>query len=202
MGKEINSVLRDNILLAALDELESHGPEFHMDDLARRLHISKRTIYEYFPSKYDVIEQTLVKLAIGVLKRHEELVANESMTFEEKLNAYFSTNPVTNKVFSMRKAKQIFTIVPKICDVLESYAVQDWKLLEQIFRQAHSSEEFIDFDTSLLMHMLRSASEGVLDYVEKTDCDYSYPEYMQRCIRIIVCGIKKDRRSVLHDTKK
>lgn len=105
MGKEINSVLRDNILLAALDELESHGPEFHMDDLAWRLHISKRTIYEYFPSKYDVIEQTLVKLAIGVLKRHEELVANESMTFEEKLNAYFSTNPVTNKVFSMRKAK-------------------------------------------------------------------------------------------------
>ena len=87
------------------------------------------TSYEYFPSKYDVIEQTLVKLAIGVLKRHEELVANESMTFEEKLNAYFSTNPVTNKVFSMRKAKQIFTKVPKICDVLESYAVQDWKLL-------------------------------------------------------------------------
>lgn len=201
MSKEINSELRDNILLATLDELDCQGPDFHMDDLARRLHISKRTIYEHFPSKYDVIQQALAKLAMSVLKRHEELVANDSMTFEEKLIAYFSSNPLTNKGFSMRRAKQIFTKLPKVCEVLDSCAAEDWKLLEQIFSQAQRSEEFIDFDTSLLIHMLRSASEGLLDYVEKSDRDYSYPEYMQRCIRIILYGIKKDRRSVLHDTK-
>ena len=47
----MNKDIREQILQAAIDELRVHGPNFHMDDLARRLRISKRTLYEHFSSK-------------------------------------------------------------------------------------------------------------------------------------------------------
>jgi len=43
--------IRTHVLRVALEELNQRGPAFHMDDLARRLHISKRTLYENFSSK-------------------------------------------------------------------------------------------------------------------------------------------------------
>lgn len=44
----MNIDMREQILQASLDELRMHGPNFHMDDLARRLRISKRTLYGTF----------------------------------------------------------------------------------------------------------------------------------------------------------
>lgn len=40
--------IRAKILAEALREIDRHGSAFHMDDLARKLRISKRTLYEYF----------------------------------------------------------------------------------------------------------------------------------------------------------
>ena len=49
--------IRAKILAEALREIDQHGAEFHMDDLARQLRISKRTLYEYFSSKQEIVEQ-------------------------------------------------------------------------------------------------------------------------------------------------
>ena len=40
--------IRAKILAEALREINRHGSDFHMDDLARNLRISKRTLYENF----------------------------------------------------------------------------------------------------------------------------------------------------------
>lgn len=43
--------MKDSILAAATEEIRPHGSSFRMEDLARRLNISKRTLYENFRSK-------------------------------------------------------------------------------------------------------------------------------------------------------
>lgn len=40
--------MKQRILDAAVAEIELHGSSFRMDDLAKRLNISKRTLYENF----------------------------------------------------------------------------------------------------------------------------------------------------------
>lgn len=194
----MNKDIREQILQAAIDELRVHGPNFHMDDLARRLRISKRTLYEHFSSKQEMIIEALYSLMDEVYTRHMKLLQNQELTAEEKLIEYFNVN-ASGKVFSMRKAKEIFTKMPEICATMQTYSKRDWQILEQIFEQAQENDEFIDFDKTLLIHMLHSAADDVLDYVEQTDQDYSFPEYMEKCIRIILYGIKKDRGLTLHD---
>lgn len=43
MRKRSRQDIRQDILNATLDEIEVQGPDFHMDDLARKMCISKRT---------------------------------------------------------------------------------------------------------------------------------------------------------------
>lgn len=42
------ATMKQRILDAAVAEIELHGSSFRMDDLAKRLNISKRTLYENF----------------------------------------------------------------------------------------------------------------------------------------------------------
>lgn len=52
--------MKQRILDAAVAEIELHGSSFRMDDLAKRLNISKRTLYENFHSKNEIIERILL----------------------------------------------------------------------------------------------------------------------------------------------
>ena len=128
----MNKDIREQILQAAIDELRVHGPNFHMDDLARRLRISKRTLYEHFSSKQEMIIEALYSLMDEVYTRHVKLLQNQELTAEEKLIEYFNVN-ASGKVFSMRKAKEIFTKMPEICATMQTYSKRDWQILEQIF---------------------------------------------------------------------
>ena len=55
--------MKDSILAAATEEIRLHGSSFRMEDLARRLNISKRTLYENFRSKNEILERILSEKA-------------------------------------------------------------------------------------------------------------------------------------------
>ena len=48
--------MRSRIITAALVEMDEHGVRFTMNNLAARLGISKRTLYEHFDSKEVLVE--------------------------------------------------------------------------------------------------------------------------------------------------
>lgn len=52
--------MKDSILAAATEEIRLHGSSFRMEDLARRLNISKRTLYENFRSKNEIFGKNFI----------------------------------------------------------------------------------------------------------------------------------------------
>ena len=86
--------IRAKILAEALREINRHGSDFHMDDLARNLRISKRTLYENFSSKQEIIEQAIADFTDKIYAYHQRIVSDPAMTCEAKLIAYFDV-PVT-----------------------------------------------------------------------------------------------------------
>lgn len=52
--------MKQEIIKRAMDDFMRYGfKTFTMDDLARKLGMSKKTLYEYFPSKNDLVEACL-----------------------------------------------------------------------------------------------------------------------------------------------
>ena len=94
-------------------------------------------------------------------------------------------------VLSVRKTDEILRKMPEVCAALEERRRMDWELLGQLFEQAQQEDSFIEVDKFLLIHMLHSASDDILEYFDESEHEYSFSEYMEKCIRVILYGIKK-----------
>jgi AcrR family transcriptional regulator len=195
--------MRAAILTEALIELNNYGADFHMDDLARRLQISKRTLYQHFSSKQEIVKAAVMSVMTDIYEKHLIMMKDESLTIEEKIMKFFTIRSRYDKaigVCSVRRMNDVFMKMPEVWRDSEIYYKRDWAILDQCLDEAQKSELFENFDKPLLMHMLHSAAEDVLEYLNDVGQDYSFPDYMTKCLSIILYGIK-NRRHVTNDTK-
>lgn len=91
--------LRERIIIISLQEFRTNGiKSITMDDIAAKLKISKRTLYEIFEDKETLLKESIVyhrQLAEEALK---ELVAKSSNVLEVILNCYQGFIEMYNKV--------------------------------------------------------------------------------------------------------
>lgn len=186
--------IRERIIAEALREINRRGAEFHMDDLARTLRISKRTLYEHFLSKQEIIKESILSLISKIYDTHVMLLANTALSTEEKIIEFFNFKGADVAVLSVRKTDEILQKMPEIHDVLKEAKRKDWDLLGTLLDQALQEPAFKQFDKFLLLHMLQSATNEMIDYFNDVEQDYSFTEYMEKCVRVILYGIKEDRR--------
>lgn len=186
--------IRERIIAEALREINRRGAEFHMDDLARTLRISKRTLYEHFPSKQEIIKESILSLISKIYDTHVMLLANTALSTEEKIIEFFNFKRADVSVLSVRKTDEILQKMPEIHDVLKEAKRKDWDLLGTLLDQALQEPAFKQFDKFLLLHMLQSSTNEMIDYFNDVEQDYSFTEYMEKCVRVILYGIKEDRR--------
>lgn len=80
---------RSDIMQAALAEFCNKGVEaVSMSEIARRAQIGKSTIYEYFPSKDQLLLET-AQMVLDRLLEELEHVFSQKQTFREKLICYY-----------------------------------------------------------------------------------------------------------------
>ncbi len=198
---EMAKDIRERIIREALREINCRGSDFHMDDLARNLRISKRTLYEHFVSKQAIIEESLLSMMSEIQEEHRRLLADPDMTTEEKIISFFKVKSNNITVLSVRKTTDLMKKMPDVCKKLEVARKADWDILGQLLDVAQQEDDFKPFDKFLLLHMLYSAADDVINYFDKVKHDYSFPEYMERCICVILYGIKTDRGQLTNDKK-
>lgn len=186
--------IRERIIAEVLREINRRGAEFHMDDLARTLRISKRTLYEHFPSKQEIIKESILSLISKIYDTHVMLLANTALSTEEKIIEFFNFKRADVSVLSVRKTDEILQKMTEIHDVLKEAKRKDWDLLGTLLDQALQEPAFKQFDKFLLLHMLQSSTNEMIDYFNDVEQDYSFTEYMEKCVRVILYGIKEDRR--------
>lgn len=187
MAKDISK----DILQAALHEISKYGADFHMDDLAKNLHISKRTLYEHFSSKQEIVRAAFISVQDELYEQHLQILENPNISAEEKLIGYFQVKSPRVAVMTVREMNALLAKMPDVRSELLARSRRDWQLLQRFFEVAQESDAFRHFYTPLLMHMLQGAVNDILDHLHATERDYSYPEYMEECIRIILYGIKR-----------
>ena len=74
--KDDNSELREKILLSTMEVFNNKGLKFTMDDIAKNISISKKTIYKVFNDKEEMFLELVDYLFDGI-KDAEMQVAND-----------------------------------------------------------------------------------------------------------------------------
>lgn len=85
--------LRVRILDEAAKLFDEKGMRFTMDDLARSLAMSKKTIYTVFRTKRSIMTATIDRFFSEAYKEQEEILANTSLSTTEQLRRVIGSVP-------------------------------------------------------------------------------------------------------------
>lgn len=161
---EYKKELRGKLLSTAMAEFSSRGIKaVKMDDIAAKLGISKRTMYEIYSKKEDILLE-------GIL-RHDEIKENE---FAEFINeAPRTTMDILIEFFRMQMktaasvCPQFYSDLHKYQNVLETiskkHCESDQRALD-FFKKGIDEGYFrSDFDYTLLLTIVRQSMQYVMD---------------------------------------
>ena len=180
--------VKDKILAAAAIMIEEKGISFRMDDLAKALTISKRTLYEQFRSKHEIVETILVHGAEEFYRQHENIVNNESLTVEEVLDQYFKVRSNMYAAFNGESFIEIFLAIPQLQETLKTLFKKDWDLLKYYFiDQQEQGTIAQDVDIDIIIMMLQGAVRNIV--FESSSHHEDVYTYMPKIISVILQGI-------------
>jgi AcrR family transcriptional regulator len=143
--------LRNRILLAAAEELKTRGVKFTMSDLARRLRLSKTSLYEYFASKNELIHSILATAIQDVQEQETEIYSNCELSVVDKIQAVLKIVP---KVYGPIYSRNLY-------EDLRNYYPDEWELVEN-FRQEQLDNLISFIANNIEIHSLRPVNTFVL----------------------------------------
>lgn len=180
--------MKESILEAAAKEIELHGSSFRMDDLAKRMNISKRTLYENFRSKNEIIEQIMEEWADSFYTQHRSILMDKSLTVEEALYKHFSVRSTLYETLNAGHFKEMFESMPYLRDQIMDIFSKDWNLLEDYLHEKQDQGYLRkDVNVSIIILMI----QGLVRYVlhdKKEDPDRFY-ELMPEALQMLFEGI-------------
>ena len=128
--------MKEDIVKRALNDFMQYGfKTFTMDDLANKLGMSKKTLYEYFPSKNDLVEATLDYALEISCKNADTFVQGEGSVIE---NVYRNHKKV-QEVFNINSDRPIWELqkyYPKTYERMEGeFAKTDALFIDKLLEK-------------------------------------------------------------------
>ena len=128
--------MKEDIVKRALNDFMQYGfKTFTIDDLANKMGMSKKTLYEYFPSKNDLVEATLDYALEISCKNADTFVQGEGSVIE---NVYRNQKKV-QEVFNINSDRPIWELqkyYPKTYERMEGeFAKTDALFIDKLLEK-------------------------------------------------------------------
>ena len=126
--------MRNRIMMATIEEINENGIKFTMAELAKRLAVSKSTLYEHFASKEELIGTVVDSLLENVRQQAEEIF-NSDLNIKEKLKALLLTEPNLGGLISSRFVFDLKRYMPEVWKRCDEYREYSWQRVEALLDQ-------------------------------------------------------------------
>ncbi|MGI6093636.1 MAG: TetR/AcrR family transcriptional regulator [Negativicutes bacterium] len=156
--------MRKRIIAAAIEEIYERGIKFTMHDLARRLGVSKRCLYEHFKSK-DVLISCLVDCSLAdITEQRRRILSDESLSCQEKIRGILCCRVTMFSPIEGRIADEIRRFMPAEWLRIEQFMNDDWKSVEQFLKVSIEKGELREVHLPIVHKMVNGAIKELVDY--------------------------------------
>lgn len=180
--------MKGRTLKVAATIIEEQGISFRMDDLAKRLTISKRTLYEQFRSKNEIIETIIAQGAEDFYEQHKNIIEDTNLSLEDVLYKYFQVRSHLYAAFNGESFKEMFLSIPHLQESMNQLFKKDWELLKNFLQQRQIEGHIAQhIDIDIIIMMLQGAVRRIV-FESDTYHDDVF-RYMPKVISVILQGI-------------
>jgi AcrR family transcriptional regulator len=166
--------IRRKILEAVVLEYQRKGLKFTMDDIARELHMSKKTIYKVYRDKEQMLDE-MVDFAFNSIKETETAILNdESLTTPEKVSRILVALPDNYKNIDFRMLYQLKDKYPSVYRKMNERLENGWEDTISLIEQGIMEGTIRNISIPTVKLMFESTIEKYLssDVLLKENVDY------------------------------
>ncbi|MGD8191886.1 TetR/AcrR family transcriptional regulator [Brevibacillus ginsengisoli] len=187
--------MNNRIMSAFIAEIQQNGMKFTMDDLAKRLGISKRTLYEHFPSKGDILEAIIDQTFNDINEITERIIRDDKLTIIEKIRGLITTLPKHWELYDLRILEQMKRYFPEQWAKIDSALKDDWAALRVLIEQGIREGEIVDVNVPLVMKMIIDATNSTLDQRFYRDNQITVTDALSSIVDVLLNGlIPRDKK--------
>jgi len=131
--------------------------------LARRLGVSKKTLYKYFDSKADMLDAVIDYTFENMDEKATAIIENEELSIIEKIKGVMAVLPDHYEFIDVNILEQMKRYYPEQWIKMDRLLKSDWELLRDLIEQAMDEKAVINANVSLVMKVVIDSINTTLD---------------------------------------
>ena len=182
--------LRVRILDEAAKLFDRKGIKFTMDDLARSLAVSKKTIYTVFEDKRSIMTETIDRFFDDALTEEEAILNDDSLGIPDQLKAIIGKVP---ERYTQNDLAQLYVLKEKYPSVYRHWQrcrENYWEGVCILLKRGIESGEIRDVRIPVLRTMFQSTIEQFFQDDVLIKNHISYRDALSEVASILVDGIR------------
>ncbi len=181
--------MRTRIILAAAEEINFRGFKFTMNDLTKKLGISKTSLYEHFSSKNELIT-TLIEMALEDIRKQEEAIYNNSeLPIEQKFRSLVTVSPKLFGPISDRIYDDLQKDYPDIWNDVATFRQERLDGLISLLEQGMNLDAIRPINFKILRQVVLGAMNDLFHYRFLAESNMTYSDSVTALADIIIYGL-------------
>lgn len=181
--------LRQLILEGTIDEFNEKGFKFTMDDIAKRLRISKKTIYVAFQDKETLFFE-MVDYCFQAIKESERKIYEDSkLTVVQKIEKILIVLPDRYQSLDFRLIYEMEEKYPRIFQKIKQRIESDWETTISLFEEAMNQGKMKRLPMPIIKAIVEASIERFISSRVLIENDISYEEALSTMVEIIMSGL-------------
>ena len=182
--------MKEKILEAAIEEFEKKGLKFTMDDIAKNLAISKKTLYAVFQNKEEMMLALADYCFADIKKSEKEILEDPDMDILTKIEKIMVVLPDRYQNIGLQNLYQLSDKYPKIYQRVETYLSTDWDATIGLLEQGMAQGKIRPIKIPILQAMVEGTIQQFFTDNILVENQIGYDDALKEMIHIIISGIK------------
>lgn len=184
--------LKERILEAVMEEFNEKGIKFTMDDVARRLGISKRTLYSVIREKETLFIEAVDYVFAGIKQAEQEILEDASLDTMEKIKRTLIAMPQKYQSIDFGKMSEAKEKYPQIYKKIEVRLETGWEGVCQLLEQAMAEGCIRPISIPVFQAMFTGTIEYYLSRSVLADSQIGYEEALEQMLDILIYGVSSE----------
>ena len=181
---------KERILKGTIQAFNEKGLKFTMDDLARILGMSKKTIYVEFTDKNSLFLAMVDYLFDGIKESEEEIINNTDIDIVDKITTMLGVLPESYKDIDLRQLYMLKDKYPVIYKRVEERFENGWQQTIELLKEAMEEGKVRKVNVDIFKMMMEAAIEQFFQRDILIYNSLSYEEGLKEVVGILLNGIK------------
>lgn len=181
--------MRERILKETMRLIQQKGFAFTVSDLAQGLAISKRTIYEHFSSKEEIVESIVDSLIQHIQQREREIAEDGQLGVLEKIHQILICLPQELEKMDMRLLTDLKKFHYNQWEKLDTFFREEWGIVSKLMEQGMAEGVIKPISLPLFIDLYLGAIQQMYDSRATVKHQMPLGELLKSIMDILLYGI-------------